>query len=200
MIRTAAVGCALALAALVLAGCADKPQVEAETRLVSSSGAVTAEVPKTWSLDDTFRMTDPAGEGIHVSAGGRSRMAVYASDTFLRDRLGDDPYSFTFRGIQALLGEVERLTIGDGCEGQAVRPIEGGGFYGRAELLDGCTGGWTAEVRSAAVSARRTTVVFVTISARDSDEAYRLASLVLSRLRIDREALPRRVDVGTNGT
>ena len=188
----------LMLCSMVLSGCGTDALITGD-EVSSSSGALHTVVPAGWSVDYTFRLREPAGEGVAVSSDGVARITVYASVTALEDRLGDDPrrsdlYSFSL--IQHNLREMDSFWLGDGCVSEAIRPIEGAGFYGSAERLRDCEGDWDSEVRATLVDAGRTTVVWVTVAA-DGDEALRLASEVVGNLVVDREAVPKRVAVST---
>ncbi|WP_328995572.1 hypothetical protein OG394_13160 [Kribbella sp. NBC_01245] len=145
-------------------------------------------------------MTKPEGEGLHVRDGGAERMTVYASLTQLNEFLGDDATRrtlYTFGHIQTALGEMERFNLSDGCTQDAIRPVEGNGYYGRAHVMRDCEGPFADEVRAILVDGGRSTVVWLTV--RGDDPAYLMGVVrtALEKLEIDREAVPLRVAVST---
>jgi hypothetical protein len=183
----------VAVVAAVLGGCGTV-QTQALKAASSSSGAVRTVMPSDWIVDHTFRRTAPAGEGLRASSDGSRRMIVYASITALRDALGDNPNSavYNFRHVQTLLGGLDGFRLGDGCVLDAIRPLEGAGFFGQARVMRRCSGPWDREVRATLVDANRTTVLWVTV-ASDADDALDLAQRAVENVVVDREAVPSRV-------
>lgn len=186
---------ALAIAgATVVGGCSN--DLSAGGPVQSARGAVTAGAPEGWNVERTFRRLDPLGEGFDVyDEAGSYRMTVFASSSALREELGDDPTRrelFTFSHLVDVASRLDAFPIGTGCSQTSVRPIEGGGYYGEASVKH-CSKGLEAEVRATLVSARRTSVVWVTVAAERPSEALELASLAVDGLVIDRNALPANV-------
>lgn len=183
----------------VLAACAAQDPVRTE-QVESSSGAVTTVAPAAWTGSASYRLTKPAGEGLHLRDGDAERMTVYASLTQLGDFLGDDATRrslYTFQHIQTALAGIDLFNLSDGCTRDAIRPIEGNGYYGRAYVMRDCQGPFADEVRVILVDAGRTTVVWVTIRGDDPAYLMRVASAAVDHLEVDREAVPLRVAVST---
>lgn len=176
---------------MLVCGCAN--DVIAGDQLVSPRGGVAADAPKGWVVESAFLRLSPLGEGIDVhDEAGSLRMKVFASSSALREELGDDPTRrdlFDFRHLVGVAADLDAFAIGDDCSHEFTRPIEGGGYYGEASIMH-CTEGLEAEVRATLVSARRTSVVWVTVTADRPPEAMDLASLAVDGLVIDRNALP----------
>lgn len=185
----------LIVCAAILGGC-DSAEPRVLRAVSTSSGAVRTVMPSDWNLEHTFRRTDPAGEGLLASLDGKERMIAYASSTALQKTLGDNPNSavYNFRHVQTLLGSLDSFPLGDGCVLDAIRPLQGAGFYGRALVMRHCGGPWNSEVRATLVDANRTTVLWVTVRA-DGDDALDLALEAVENVVVDREAVPRRVAV-----
>lgn len=183
----------LAVLAAVLCGCGTT-QTQELRAVSSSTGAVRTAMQSHWTLDHTFRRAVPAGEGLQASSDGSHRMIVYASITALRDALGDNPNSavYSFRHVQTVLGGLNDYRLSDACVLEAIRPIEGAGFFGQARVMRRCAGPWDREVRATLVDANRTTVLWVTVGS-DGDDALDLAQGVVANVVVDREAMPTRV-------
>ena len=163
------------LAGLTVAGCGAADVTGVPT--TSRAGAVTVTVPEGWQRDFSFRLADPAGEGISVVAGGSERLKAYVSTTALAQKLGDDPAKrdvYTFRAIVAAASGLARMSMGDGCEQDSVRPVAGAGMYGNAVTFRSCAGRWPIEVRAVLVDAGRTTVAWVTARDRSPERAQRV--------------------------
>ncbi len=192
----------LLLAAVLGAGCGDDPPIAGE-RVTSGRGALSTVLPEGWKVGYSFRLTDPAGEGISVDDATGPRLIVYASVTALADFVGDDPTNrsvYTFRHLQAMLGQLDAFDLGEGCTREAITPIEGADFYGQLRVMTDCQGGLASEVRGILIDARRTTVLWVTVGDGDPGRARRIAQLVLDHVEIDPAAVPRKVAVTTTFT
>lgn len=183
----------------ILSACAAQDPVRTK-QVESSSGAISTVVPEAWTAGATFRLTKPVGEGLHVRDGKAERMTVYASLTQLEDFLGDNPLRrslYTFQHIQTALGEMELPHLSDRCTREALRPVEGSGFYGRAHVMRDCQGQFAHEIRAILVDAGRTTVVWLTVRGEDPADLMKVVSTALDNFEIDREAVPLSVAVST---
>ena len=192
MIRPVAVG---ALLALVGGGCGagDMDGV----RVASRSGALTIAAPAGWTTDYSYRMASIPGEGVSVRSGGTERLRAYISVTALEEAFGDDPTNrdlSTFRQVVTKVSGMALLALGEGCKQEAIRPVDGAGFYGEMVVFGECAGSWPFEVRTILVDAARTTVAWLTVRDRDRERARSVAQLALDNLRVSRDVIPEAVD------
>lgn len=188
---------------VVLVACAAQDPVR--TRQVeTSSGAVATVAPEEWAGGTSYRLKSPAGEGLHVRDSDRDgdaeRMTVYASLTQLDDFLGDDATRrslYTFRHIQTALGGMDLFKLSDDCTQDAIRPVEGNGYYGRVYIMRDCQGPFADEVRAILVDADRSAVVWLTVRGDDPAYLMQVVTTAIDHLEVDREAVPLRVAVST---